>query len=139
MIVDSVMRRGLVTVRPDDSVLAAARLMRDQGVGSVVVESGGRLQGLVTERDLARRVVAEGVDPSGTLVREVMSTPVATIEASASLEAAAEAMRAGRVKRLVVVVGDEPRGMVTVTDLAYARPELTQRFLDTWVRPSWEG
>lgn len=138
VIVDSVARHDVVMVPEAATVAQAATLMRDRRVGSVLVARGGAPVGILTERDVAWRVVAEGRDPTRTLAAEVMSSPLATIEAAASLEEAAERMRALGVKRLVVVVGTQLRGIVTVTEVAYAKPELSRRFMDAWVKPRWE-
>lgn len=110
--------------------------MREHQVGSILVGNLIRPVGILTESDLVR-LVAEGADPAMVLVREVMSSPVFTIEPTAQLEDAAETMRKKKVKRLVVVLGDEVRGVVTVRDIAYAMPESGKRFLDA-VRARWD-
>jgi CBS domain-containing protein len=138
MIVDSLMRRSVLTVPHGASVLDAVRLMRDRGVGCVIATRGGAPAGIMTERDVAFRIVAEGRDPARTRVEDVMSSPLATIEPAASVEQAAEAMRRLRVKRLVVVLGGEVRGIVTVTDIAYAEPELNRDLIEGWVKSRWE-
>jgi CBS domain-containing protein len=139
MIVDSLMRRVVVTAPASASVREAARLMRDRGVGCVIATEGGAPVGIVTERDVASRVVAAARDPDATSLRDVMSRPLATIEPSASIEAAAARMKELRVKRLVVVLGSEVRGIVTVTDIAYAEPTLNRSLIEGWVKSRWEG
>jgi CBS domain-containing protein len=140
MIVDSLMHRGVVTIAQHRSVREAAQLMRDRRVGCLVALSpGGDPAGIVTERDLAFRVLAEGRDPDATQVSAVMSRPLATIEPSASVEEAAEKMRTLRVKRLVVVMDNQLRGILTVTDIAYAEPALNKSLIEGWVKSRWEG
>ena len=139
MIVASLMRRDIVTVPPEATVREAARVMRDRGVGAVIVARGDAPLGIVTERDLARRVLAAGLDPDATRAAAVMSTPLATIEPAASVEAAAEKMRRLRVKRLVVVLDGLVRGIVSTTDVAYAAPALHKALVDGWVKARWEG
>jgi len=158
VIVDSLMRRRVVTVPREADVRAAAQRMRDEGGGCVVVTAAGAPVGMLTERDVAFgvvahndadkpwpgghggvRVVAEGRDPAATRVADVMSSPLATIEPAATVEAAAERMRALRVKRLVVVLGHEVRGIITVTDIAYAEPMLNRSLIEGWVKSRWEG
>ncbi|MBW3583165.1 MAG: CBS domain-containing protein [Euryarchaeota archaeon] len=136
VIVDSVMSRKPVLVPSDATVQEAARRMREHHVGSILIGSAVKPIGILTESDFVR-LVAEGADPAMVVVREVMSSPVITIEATAQLEDAAERMRKRKVKRLVVVVGDEVRGVVTVRDIAYAMPESGKRFLDA-VRARWD-
>jgi len=138
VIVDSVMRKPVATIEPDATLRDAALLMKEKRVGSLVVVHRGKPIGIVTERDLVHRVVADGLDAHATPVKDVMSFPVETIEASADLEQAVALMRQRGYKRLVVMVGDEMRGVVTVTDIAHAKPELTRRFIDGWVKARWE-
>ena len=137
MIVDSLMRREVLVVPETTNVMEAARQMKRRGVGSVVVTRGGEAIGILTERDVAFRVVAEGRDARSTLVSEVMSQPLATIEPAASVEDAAEKMKALRIKRLVVALDGEVRGIVTATDVAYAEPSLTRALVEGWVRQRW--
>lgn len=138
MLVDSVMRRSVVTLPAAATARDAARHMAERRIGCVVVTEAGRPVGILTERDLAWRVLAAGLDPDRTVARAIMSSPLATIEPAASLDAAAARMRELNVKRLVVVLGTEVRGIITTTDIAYARPEVSKAFLDTWVKARWE-
>ncbi|MEM3389847.1 MAG: CBS domain-containing protein, partial [Thermoproteota archaeon] len=78
--VRDVMSSPVVSVLPTDSVFEAASKMMSHGVGAVVIESGGRPEGIVTERDLIRRVLMEGKDPKKVACREIMSKPLVTID-----------------------------------------------------------
>lgn len=138
MIVDSVMRRVVVAVSPDASVRDAARLMRDRAVDSLIVSTGDVALGILTERDLAHRVLAAGLDPDATRVRAVMSAPVATVLPTATLEEAATEMKRLRVKRLVVALEGDVLGIVTVRDIAYAAPEATRHLVEGWVKQRWD-
>lgn len=96
--------RVVYTATPEESAQAAAARMRDHGVGAlVVVDAEGRPVAVVTDRDLALRIVAEGRDPGRVAVREVASAPAATVTEEASIESALGTMRARRVRRLAVV------------------------------------
>jgi len=139
MIVDSLMRRAVVTAPASASVREAARLMQERRVGCVIATEGDAPVGIVTERDITGRVVAAGRDPDATTLRDVMSRPLATIEPAASVEEAAARMKQLGVKRLVVVLGRELRGVVTVTDIAYAEPALNRSLIEGWVKSRWEG
>lgn len=139
MIVDSLMQRAVLTIDGGSSVRAAAREMKARGVGSVVVTASGAPVGILTERDVAFRVVADARDPDATRVDAVMSRPLATIAPSASVEEAATLMKQLRIKRLVVVQDGAVRGMVSATDIAYAEPDATRALLDGWVKQRWEG
>lgn len=138
VMVDSIMSRRLVVVHPDATARDAATLMRDQRVGSLIVSSGAGATGIVTVGDLVHRVVAAGRDPAATRVREVMSSPVATLAPSATLEEAATTMKRLRIKRLVVVLDGHVRGIVTVRDIAYASPEAMRDLVEGWVKQRWQ-
>ncbi len=110
MTVRDAMAADVRSVTTDEDAAAAARAMRDGGTGFLPVLEGGTPVGVVTDRDLVVRVLAEGGDGS-TPVGEVMSRDVATIGPDEDLSAAAEAMRSGGIRRLVVV---EDGGVVGV-------------------------
>lgn len=112
------MTSGVVTAGPETSALDAAQLMRDHGVGSVVIVDSGRSpQAMVTDRDLAVRILAEDVGP-GTPIGEHASRPLVTGEPGMSLDEAAALMVNHRVRRLPVVEGDQLAGIVTLDDIA---------------------
>lgn len=101
-----------------DSVAEVARTMRDARVGSVVVTRRGYPVGIITDRDLALRVVAEGRDPTRTPASEVVTYDPFVIEDDAEIETAAARMREHGVRRLPIVDGSgNVVGMVTADDL----------------------
>jgi CBS domain-containing protein len=113
-----IMTAGVVTAAADARSLDVARLMRDHGVGSVViVDAAGSPAGMVTDRDLAVRVLADDVDP-GEPVSERVSAPLITGEPEMNLDEAAALMVQHRIRRLPVVDGDELAGIVTLDDIA---------------------
>jgi CBS-domain-containing membrane protein len=105
--------------RPDETALAAAQRLLQRNVGSlVVVDAERRPVGLLTDRDLVTRVMAEGRDPAGVAVQEVMSRPVATIGQDAGPDTALAVLRRERCRRLPIVDGEgRLRGIVTLDDL----------------------
>jgi CBS domain-containing protein len=103
-----------------------AERMLKADVGSVVIKEGGRAVGIVTEGDLARKVVAARRVPWRVRARDVMSSPLQTIEESADIPEAARKMRRLKVKRLGVTRGGELVGMISVSDLAALSPELME-------------
>lgn len=110
--------RTVVVADPDDTVERVAGQMRDGHVGSVVVVRAGRPIGIVTDRDLAMRVLAEGRDPRGTPVRDVMSRAPCTIADHRSIDSALHALRDAGVRRLPLVDAQgELVGIVTSDDL----------------------
>jgi len=115
--VRDVMSSPVVSVLPTDSVFEAASRMMSHGVGAVVVESGGRPEGIVTERDLIKRVLIEGKDPKRVACREIMSRPLVTIDPEASILKAVTLMKEKEIRRIVVVKGGRMVGIVTEKEL----------------------
>jgi CBS domain-containing protein len=108
------------TVTPTDSISRAAEIMRDTDVGIVpVVEDSGtmRLAGVVTDRDIAVRIVAEGRD-SNVNVREIMSSGLATVRPDDDIERVTELMKSEQVRRIPVVEGDRLVGIIAQADVA---------------------
>ncbi|MEM2237941.1 MAG: CBS domain-containing protein [Candidatus Caldarchaeum sp.] len=119
-LVKEIMADNVVTVSADDSVYAAARLMAERGVGSCVVVRDEKPVGIVTERDVVRKVVAGGLSPKRTRVERIMSSPLIVVGENTSIADAAAIMAGHRVRRLVVVRDDRLAGVVSVTDLVRA-------------------
>jgi CBS domain-containing protein len=112
------MTAGVVTATPQSSVVSVARQMRDNRVGSVViVDPAGSPVAMVTDRDLAVRVFAGGVDPEAP-VGDHASRPLICGEPQMELEEAAALMVQHRVRRLPVLDGDSLAGIVTLDDIA---------------------
>ena len=114
-------------VTPQMSVREAAQLMEEDDVGSLpVVEQGGRLVGIVTDRDLAVRVVGGGLDPDATNVGAVASTDVVALTPEHELDDALRMMAREQVRRLPIVVREnELVGMLTQADVARAGKDKT--------------
>lgn len=120
--VREVMSRAPEMVTPETTLAEAAMMMQRGNIGDVLVaDDGGQLRGIVTDRDIAIRAVAEGRDPLSTPVREAMTPTVETISPSASVQEATELMRRHDVRRLPVVEGGMPIGIVSLGDLAMSR------------------
>ena len=116
-----VMTKDPITLTPDSSVVDAAKAMRDADVGPALIAVDGGLQGIVTDRDLAVRVVAEGRDPSSTKVSEIASTGLATLTPDDSVEDAIKIIREQKVRRIPIVENNRPVGIVAIGDLAVER------------------
>jgi CBS domain-containing protein len=99
----------------------AARRMRDHDVGDVIVLDGARVCGVVTDRDIVVRAVAEGRDPKATRLGDICSRDVVAVHPDESPEAAARLMREHAVRRLPVLDGDTAIGIVSIGDLAIER------------------
>lgn len=116
--VRDIMTSNPTTVGPDASVVEAGRLMASEDVGSLPIVDGDRLVGVVTDRDIAVRVVAEGRDPNTTTVGEIASRDPVTVEPDEDLDEALSEMARNQVRRLPVVEGDRLVGIVAQADVA---------------------
>jgi CBS domain-containing protein len=96
----------------------AAKMMRDEDVGFAPVVDGDRLVGTLTDRDIAVRVVAEGLDPEDTLVRDVATKNLITVEPEDDLDQALSLMARHQVRRVAVVDGGRLVGVVAQADVA---------------------
>ncbi|WP_077797194.1 CBS domain-containing protein [Streptomyces sp. JHA26] len=119
--VRDIMTADPVTVEPQTSVTAVARIMRDQDLGAVLVTEDDRLRGLVTDRDLVIRSVAEGGDLEQTTVAGACSDDLVTVGPDDELDRAIRVMREHAVRRVPVVDGGHPVGIVALGDLAMER------------------
>ncbi|HUQ39338.1 MAG TPA: CBS domain-containing protein [Acidimicrobiales bacterium] len=110
-----------ITVDSSAPVVEAARAMRDSDIGPVLVMDGGQLCGIVTDRDITIRVVADGGDPSTVKVGDICSKDPTTLSPDDSVEDAVRLMKDRAVRRLPVVEGGKPVGIVSLGDLAGER------------------
>jgi CBS domain-containing protein len=118
MKVREVMTRGVQTVGPDSSAQEAASFMLREDAGSMPVSDGGRLIGMITDRDITVRGVAKGYGPD-TPVRELMTDDVVCIREDDDIEEAATRMSSAQVRRLPVIDDSEQLcGIVTLGDLS---------------------
>ena len=117
-----VMTRNPVSARPEDTVASVARLMKENDIGPVPIvenQKSKRLVGIVTDRDLALKVVAEGRDPQTTLVKQVMTTNVITCRDDDDIETALDAMSTQQLRRIPVVDdGNMLVGIIAQADIA---------------------
>lgn len=120
---DILNRKGsdVATIAPSATVLDAARLMTERGIGGVPVVEGGAMVGVFTERDILRRVVVALRDPATTTVGEVMSSPVLTCKRETTVDECTAMMTARRMRHLPVVDGSELCGIVTIGDILALR------------------
>ncbi len=116
--IGDVMTRDPITMDTEATAADAARAMRDSGVGDVIVTDDGRIRGIVTDRDIAVRAVAEGRNPSEVHLGEIASTDVATVSPDDPVDRAVRIMREKAVRRVPVVEDGKPVGVVSIGDLA---------------------
>jgi CBS domain-containing protein len=116
--VSDVMTPAPVSVSGQTSLSHAARLMRAHDVGVVLVLDDGRLLGMVTDRDIVVRAVADGRDVTRTTVAEICSCDLITVSPGDDADSALRTMREHFIRRLPVVEDDRPVGVLSITDLA---------------------
>jgi len=107
-----------VSLAPTESAATAARAMKEHGIGTVLILTDGKLSGLVTDRDITVRVLAENRDPLTTLVSDICSTELAVLGPDDHVDQATRLVRDRAVRRIPVVQDGIPVGIVSIGDLA---------------------
>ncbi|MEO9365104.1 MULTISPECIES: cyclic nucleotide-binding/CBS domain-containing protein [Candidatus Nitrosocaldus] len=118
ILLKDIMIRNVVTISPDKTAQDAARLMAEHGIGSVVVMDSDKVIGIITERDLVRKVCAKDIPSSKVKIQDVMSAPIITAEPDLPIEAAVQRMFNNKIRRLPVVENGKLVGIVTISDIA---------------------
>jgi CBS domain-containing protein len=121
--ISEVMTQGVVTAEAGQSLREVAGLMRDRNVGSVVITEGGRPCAVVTDRDLALAVVADGVDPADS-VSEYATRPLICGNVEMELEEVAALMIEHHIRRLPLMSGEELAGIISIDDVAVRAGDL---------------
>jgi len=135
VLVRDVMSKSVRVVRPDSSVKEVVATMNKFDIGSIVVVQGERPVGIITERDILRRIVEPCLAPETLTARQVMSSPVITIDENTSIDEAARLMAKKGVKKLLVTRNnDQLVGILTFTDIVTKVPEMLG-ILEELVRP----
>ncbi|MEM3673422.1 MAG: CBS domain-containing protein [Candidatus Bathyarchaeia archaeon] len=134
VLVRDVMSKDVKVVRPDTSVKEVVATMNKFDIGSIIVVQGERPVGIITERDILRRLVGPSLTPETLTARQIMTSPVISINEMASIEEAAKLMAKKKVKRLPVMSDDKLVGILTFTDIVFKMPALLS-ILEEIVRP----
>jgi signal-transduction protein with cAMP-binding, CBS, and nucleotidyltransferase domain len=112
--IGEIMSERLETVDESDTAQQAAKKLRNSNVSSLlVVDGGGKYVGIITERDLVRRVCAKDVSSSKVIIQNIMSAPLITVDSSSLLREAANLMIRNKVRHLLVVGHNGPEGIIT--------------------------
>jgi CBS domain-containing protein len=123
-LVKDVMEKAVMEIDLNSNAKECAKAMAKRGVSCAVITQRGNAVGIVTERDLVSKVMADALDPKGVLVRDIMSTPLITVTPDAPMTGAAELMAQYRVRRLVVVDREGALvGIITTGDIARSLAE----------------
>jgi CBS domain-containing protein len=118
-----VMVREVITIDENASVKEAADIMNQFEIGSIIATRKGKAVGIITERDLLKRIVAEGKNAKKTRVKDIMSSPLVVITPNTDLEEAARLMFEKKIKKLPVIDQNRLVGLVSLTDIARFQPE----------------
>ncbi|MET9296120.1 CBS domain-containing protein [Streptomyces sp. NPDC003077] len=138
LLVRDVMTPAVAAVQPDASLVEAAQLMRAQDIGDVLVAQDGVLLGVVTDRDITLRAVADGADPLTVSCRSVCTPEPVCVGPDEEISTAVALMRANAVRRLPVVENGTAVGMVSIGDVAReqdpgsALADISRAAPDTW-------
>jgi CBS domain-containing protein len=119
--VQEIMTTNPVVCSSGATLSEAATIMRDRDIGDVLIEEEGRLRGIVTDRDIVVRAVAEGKDVSQVHLGDILSDDLVAVSATSSVDDALELMRSHALRRMPVVDGDRVVGIVSLGDLAVER------------------
>ncbi len=126
--VEDVMVGKVITVEADATVRDAVKLMNKHDIGSLVVVEKGRPIGIITERDMLKRVLAESEELKKISVQEIMSTPLTVGNPDMEIESAAKIMFMKKIKKLPIVERGKLLGIVTLTDLLRIQPQLIRMY-----------
>ena len=138
MLVRDVMNRDVKTIEPSESVMEAASQMNEFRIGCLVVVRNEKLVGIITERDILEKVVAEDRKASEVKVSQVMTRDPVLIEDDKDISDAVEIMSNSQVKKLPVISGHSLVGILTAADLANVQPELLKQISALMVFPKRE-
>ncbi len=118
--VGDAMSSSVITVNEETNVRDSAILMTDKGIGSLIVLEDGKPVGIVTKRDMIKRIVSECKDPCGTKIRDIMTSPVITTSKDVGILSAMRTMREHQISQLLVLDGDRMVGVISERDLIKA-------------------
>jgi response regulator RpfG family c-di-GMP phosphodiesterase len=109
---------GVITITPQETVAAAAKIMRDKRIGCIIVVGDeGQVVGVISERDVVTRVTAEAIDPNQTPVSDIMTTPVVNCSPMTPLDDIRELMRQYHIRHVAVLDNDKPVGMISSREI----------------------
>lgn len=115
--VKDIMSRKIICLDKKCTITDVAKLMDENGIGSVLVTENGKAAGIITERDVITKCVAKGRDPSKTSLEVIMTTPLVSIDQDCMLDDAARLMVSKMIRRLPIIENGNIVGMVTASDL----------------------
>ncbi|WP_440953072.1 CBS domain-containing protein [Methanococcoides sp. FTZ1] len=124
IVVREIMTKDVFILDITSTALEAAQTMNDQNIGSLIVSKDGNPIGIITERDLVHKVMANDVKPSTMLAEEIMSSPIITVKSSTDVIEASKMMVKSGIRRLAITDDDKITGIVTDRDILTVAPGL---------------
>ena len=142
MEIKEAMQTNIVKVASTTTITEAAKIMDKNNIGCVLVNDFGGTVGIMTERDILRKIAAQGKNCEETVVKEIMSSSLITIDLKDTLDKANELMAKHKIRRLVVTENDDIVGIITIRDVAQKmRYSLAKRILSSdegsHIRPNY--
>jgi len=138
MLVKEIMTKNVVTLDRNKTIFDACTLYKEKKIGCLLVTDEERCVGIATERNIIERTICSRADPYETKIGDIMSTDLVTVHALDKIETAIEYMEFFEIKKLPVLVNEEIVGIITASDIARAKPDLSERFVDSWVKARWK-
>ena len=127
MLVKEVMTREIIAIPPEETIESAAITMTHYGISSLIIRGENIVQGILTERDVITRVVAQGEEPKKLKVGDVMTSELISVKPETSIDEASKLMLKHRIKKLPIMDPDKPErvlGILSLTDIALVKPQL---------------
>ena len=134
LLVRDVMSKAVKTVRPNSTINEVVRKMNKFEIGSIIVADSEKPVGIITERDILRRVLEVTVAAEAMKAKEIMSSPIMTIDSQATTEEAATLMNSKHIKKIPVLENGKLVGIVTSTDIVRNEP----RVVETLSKMMWK-
>lgn len=128
--VSDAMTRKPISVAPDRTIYECSKIMLQNHVGSMLVVVKGELNGILTEQDIVRKVVAKGLDPKNTTVKDIMITNLITMQPDADIYDALVLMRDRNIRHLPIMHKKEMLGYLTIKDILKIEPELFELLVE---------
>ena len=123
-----VMVKQVITTRKDSTVEEAVKLMNEREIGCLIVTENDRPIGILTERDLLKRILVKSKDLKGMKVQDVMSMPLISVEPNVQIGDASRLMFQKNIKKMPIVKKGELVGLVTLTDILRLQPQLIKMY-----------
>jgi CBS domain-containing protein len=135
MLVKDIMVTDVKTIDPGATVQQAAKKMADFSIGCLIAVKSGKLSGIVTERDMIRKVIVKGKISSETAIKDIMTKRVIMIDPETDIEEASEVMISKKIKKLPVLKEDNLIGIITAMDIVAAQPKLIKQISELFLIP----